>query len=118
MNSRALILTLSLFAVIAAASAAGLGKRGALVGGYSPIKNIHDAHVQEIAKYAVSEHNKKSGDKLTYQKTVKGESQVVAGTNYRLEIIAKNGAAVGNYQAVVYEKVWESYRSLTSFHAV
>nr|P19864.1 RecName: Full=Cystatin WCPI-3 [Wisteria floribunda] len=38
-------------------------------GGYTPVPDIDDIHVVEIANYAVTEYNKKSG--------------VVAGVNYR-----------------------------------
>ncbi|KAK9715070.1 hypothetical protein RND81_06G141200 [Saponaria officinalis] len=117
MNTRSLFIVLALLAVTSTAYAA-VGKRGSFVGGYTPIKDLHSAQVQEIAKYAVTEYNKKSGTSLVYVKTVKGESQVVSGANYRLVISAKDGGAVRNYMAVVYEKSWAHYRSLTSFNAV
>ncbi|GAB4830757.1 hypothetical protein Ancab_004790 [Ancistrocladus abbreviatus] len=92
--------------------------RGALLGGYRPIKNLNDQHVIEIAQFAVTEHNKEDGTDLEFKKVVKGESQVVAGTNYRLVIAAMNGADLGDYEAVVYERPWENYRKLTSFEKV
>ncbi|KAL9237035.1 hypothetical protein vseg_011625 [Gypsophila vaccaria] len=116
-TTRLLILLISLLAVTSAAYAA-LGRRGGSVGGYTPIKDLNSAHVQEIAKYAITEYDQKSGASLEYVKIVKGESQVVAGANYRLVITAKDGGVVRNYVAVVYEKPWAHYRSLTSFKAV
>ncbi|KAE8689669.1 Cysteine proteinase inhibitor 1 [Hibiscus syriacus] len=89
-----------------------------LPGGWSPIENITDPHVTEIAKFAVSEYNKQSKASLELVKVVKGESQVVSGMNYRLVLKAKNGTAVKTYQAVVWEKEWQNYRSLTSFNLV
>lgn len=60
------------------------------LGGWSPIKDVNDSHVAEIANYAVSEYDKRSGAKLTLVKVSKGETQVVAGTNYRLVLKVKN----------------------------
>ncbi|GAB4826495.1 hypothetical protein Ancab_033391 [Ancistrocladus abbreviatus] len=92
--------------------------RAAVVGTYRPIKDLNDPHLIEIAMFAVAEHNKEEQMDLEYTKIVKGESQVVAGINYRLVIAAKDSADLGNYEAVVYERTWEHYRSLTSFKKV
>ena len=83
-----------------------------------PIKDLNSAKVQEVAQFAVSEHNKQANDKLQYQKVVRGHTQVVAGTNYRLVIAAKDGAVLGNYEAFVWDKPWEQFRNLTSFQKV
>ncbi|EHA8586682.1 cysteine proteinase inhibitor 1 [Cocos nucifera] len=90
----------------------------ALLGGWQPIKNVNDAHVQEIAKFAVSEHNKLANTRLAFSKVVKGETQVVSGINYRLVVEAKNGGTTAKYEAVVWEKAWEGFRKLTSFEPV
>ncbi|TKY72236.1 Cysteine proteinase inhibitor 5 [Spatholobus suberectus] len=84
-------------------------------GGWTPIKDVKERHVVEIANYAVSEYDKRSGAKLKLVKVVKGETQVVAGTNYRLVLKAKDGSATMNYEAVVWEKTWLHFRNLTSF---
>ncbi|KAG6525225.1 hypothetical protein ZIOFF_015179 [Zingiber officinale] len=47
---------------------------------------------------------------------VKGETQVVAGINYRIVLEAGVvGAKVNVYEAVVWEKEWEKFRKLISF---
>ena len=89
-----------------------------LVGGWRPIENVSDPHVQEIGKFAVTEHNKKATASLKFQSVVSGETQVVAGTNYRLVIAAADGGASNKYEAVVWEKSWMDFRSLTSFKRV
>ncbi|XP_065022666.1 cysteine proteinase inhibitor 1-like [Musa acuminata AAA Group] len=88
-----------------------------IVGGWTPIKNISDPDVGEIAEFAVAEHNHEAGTNLTLCKVVKGETQVVAGINYKLVIEAKDGGVgvVSEYEAVVWEKTWEHFRRLTSF---
>ncbi|KAM3268235.1 cysteine proteinase inhibitor 5 [Capsicum chacoense] len=98
-------------------AALGGKKGGGLLGGWSPITNTKDRQIISIGKFAVDEYNKETKSKLTFKKVVKGETQVVAGTNYRLVIAAAKdgGYRSGKYLAVVWEKPWENYRNLTSF---
>ncbi|XP_008342560.1 cysteine proteinase inhibitor 1-like [Malus domestica] len=95
-------------------------------GGWQPIKNISDLHVKEIAEFAVLEYNKhaQGQNKLAFESVVQGDSQVVAGINYRLVISAKNESVVdpavatptSDYEGIVWEKAWEHFRQLISFH--
>uniref|UniRef100_A0A2P2JJF2 Cysteine proteinase inhibitor n=1 Tax=Rhizophora mucronata TaxID=61149 RepID=A0A2P2JJF2_RHIMU len=87
----------------------------ALVGGWKPIRDLNDPHVQDIGSYAVGAYNKRSNADLKFQRAVKGETQVVSGMNYRLVLAVKDGGADKQYQAVVWEKAWEHFRNLTSF---
>lgn len=89
-----------------------------MVGGWRQIKDLNAPEVQEAAQFAVTEYNKEAATNLEYQRVVNGETQVVAGTNYRLVIAAKDGAISGNYEAVVWVKPWAHYRNLTSFRKV
>ncbi|GAB2212990.1 hypothetical protein Droror1_Dr00021001 [Drosera rotundifolia] len=88
-----------------------------IAGGYSPISRLNDPSITDIAVFAVTEHNRIAHSNLKFVKVVKGEQQVVAGVNYRLLIVAEeeDGGVGGKYQAVVYERPWEHFRSLTSF---
>ncbi|XWS19307.1 hypothetical protein CRYUN_Cryun31cG0004300 [Craigia yunnanensis] len=114
-NSRFLILLLSLLFLPIIFSDA---RKDALLGGWTPIENIKDPHVSEIAEFAVAEYNKQSKTSLKLLKVVKGETQVVSGTNYRLVLKATDGAATKAYQAVVWEKTWQNFKNLTSFNLV
>ncbi|KAM5588002.1 cysteine proteinase inhibitor 1 [Rosa sericea] len=91
-------------------------------GAYHPIEDIHDPHVIEIAEFAVSELNKELQKKLVFQSVVRGESQVVAGQNYKLVVAVKDQSSYPtssvNYECVVWEKVWLKFRKLTFFHEV
>ena len=91
---------------------------GGLLGGWKPIKDVKDPHVIEVAEFAVKEHNNESKTELEFESVSKGEKQVVAGTNYRLVIAAKDGGASNNYEAVVWEKLGSAGMSLTSFKRV
>ncbi|XP_010256520.1 PREDICTED: cysteine proteinase inhibitor 1-like [Nelumbo nucifera] len=89
------------------------------LGGWQPIKDVEDPHVQELARFVITQHNKEANTNLKFQKVVRGETQVVAGTKYRLIVAANDGHATNNYEAVVWEKPWEiSGRTLTSFKHV
>lgn len=90
-------------------------KKEVLVGGWTPIKNITDPHVAEIAEFAVTEYDKQSGKNLKLVKVIKGETQVVSGTNYRLLLTVKNESVTKNYTAQVLEKSWIHFKNLTSF---
>ncbi|KAI6704142.1 hypothetical protein NL676_013278 [Syzygium grande] len=89
---------------------------------WNPIKDVHDPHVKEIGEFAVAEFNKdpQHGADLQFQDVIKGETQVVSGINYRLILAAKDsaGAAVKNYEALVWEKPWLHFKQLMSFNPV
>lgn len=90
----------------------------AIVGNWRSIPDVNVVEVLKIARFAVSEHNKKASAQLEFVKVVKGETQVVKGTNYRLVIIANDAAAEntpGNYEAVVWDMPWKHFRELSSF---
>ncbi|XP_014508270.1 cysteine proteinase inhibitor 1-like [Vigna radiata var. radiata] len=95
-----------------------VARKDNLSGGWSPIKNINDPHVKEIADYAVTEYDKRSGHELKLEKVLKGETQVVAGVNYRLILAASDGSSSNNYEAIVWEKTWQHFRNLSSFTPV
>ncbi|EER92057.1 hypothetical protein BDA96_04G151700 [Sorghum bicolor] len=105
-----------LCSVAPAASARGEPPVPQAVGGWKPI-NVNDPHIQELGRWAVSEHGKQASDRLVFGKVVSGEEQIVAGTKYKLVIQATRAGAGGNsatYGAVVYEKV-DKTRQLLSF---
>ncbi|MCD7455874.1 hypothetical protein HAX54_029976 [Datura stramonium] len=92
---------------------------GGAVGGWTPINDVNAPDVVEIGQFAVNEHNKEAGTKLEFQSIAKGESQVVAGTNYRLVINAKDGGgSIRRYLAIVWDKPWEKFKKLTSFKEI
>lgn len=91
-------------------------EEGALTGGWKSIPNVTDPLIVDIGKFAVDEHNKDDHTSLKFGKVVKGDSQVVAGTNYNLTIKAGDGKLEGNYVAVVWDKPWQKFRQLVSFN--
>ncbi|CAH8388718.1 unnamed protein product [Eruca vesicaria subsp. sativa] len=84
MNNKAFLLLLSLVLPLYVIAVAR-------VGGWSPISDVTDPLVVEIGVFAVSEYNKQSKSGLKFVTVVSGESQVVAGTNYRLLLTVDGG---------------------------
>lgn len=123
MSTHQVIFLFSLLLVVVVSSAEGVAAPAPLIlGGYTPITNLSDPHVIEVARFAVGEHNKQDKTHmLKFLSIFKGWSQVVAGINYRLIIIAKplcRPALVRRYEAVVYERPWQHFMNLTSFKLI
>lgn len=117
-RSLALPLLLLSLAAVACTSAARLGGRGEMVGGWSPIPDVGDEHIQELGGWALgkAKEARLAGDGLRFRRVVRGEQQVVSGMNYRLVVDAADPKGrSAPYVAVVYEQVWTSTRELTSF---
>ncbi|KAI8567300.1 hypothetical protein RHMOL_Rhmol02G0110500 [Rhododendron molle] len=118
-QSLTLLLILSLLSpFLISAAALGGNQASPLLGGWQPIENVTAPEVIETAQFAVAQHNKQADSTLKFRSVVQGEYQVVAGMNYRLIIAAKDGGVAGKYEAVVYVRPWEHYKSLTSFTKV
>ncbi|PNT77931.1 putative cysteine proteinase inhibitor 7 [Brachypodium distachyon] len=81
-----------------------------------PIGNVNNPHVQELGKWAVTEHAKNAHDGLRFSKVTSGEEQDVAGVKYRLSIDAVQGnGKVGKYSTVLIEEPRSNTRTLISF---
>ncbi|XP_004298376.1 PREDICTED: cysteine proteinase inhibitor 1-like [Fragaria vesca subsp. vesca] len=95
-----------------------------LLAGMGPQRvNINDAHLKEIAEFAVSEFNKESLKSLVFQRVVSGLSQLVEGDLYTLVIAVRDeslpASPIMNYQCRVNERVWlDDPLKLISFHQV
>nr|CAB3478603.1 unnamed protein product [Digitaria exilis] len=96
-----------------------MADRGTLAGGVTDVpQNDNDLHLQELARFAVDEHNKKANALLGYEKLVKAKTQVVAGTMYYLTIEVKDGDTKKLYEAKVWEKPWENFKEVQEFKPV
>ncbi|XP_045802323.1 cysteine proteinase inhibitor 5-like [Trifolium pratense] len=87
----------------------------ATLGVWNPIKNINDPYVTEIANYAVDEHDKRTGLNLKLEKVISGETKIVDGIIYCLNITATDSSASSKYNIVVLDKLSQHFRNLTSF---
>ena len=115
---RAMVLLAAVAATTASTAAAGRSARAAVstkTGQWAEIENVSmEPYVQDLGKWAVTEHNKQSGEGLEFGKVVRGRQQVVAGMNYSLEIETK-GPASRFYEAGPFVSLPPEKRQLKSF---
>ena len=90
------------------------GKDSNLAGGYSKT-TVDDAQVIAAAEFAVAEESKK-GPKINLKSITTAETQVVAGTNYKLQILVDDNGTEKTVEVVVYEDLQQT-RTLTSWTA-
>ncbi|CAN6312201.1 unnamed protein product [Urochloa humidicola] len=114
--SCALIVAAAVIALCSVAPTGAAYVAPEIVGGWNPIKDVNDPHIQELGGWAVAEHVKKANDGLRFGKVVSGEEQVVSGMNYKLviEVTGRDGKSVP-YGAAVYEQEWTKTRQLLAF---
>ncbi|KAK9104039.1 hypothetical protein Scep_020883 [Stephania cephalantha] len=72
-------------------------------GGYAPVEDLKK--VEGIGEFAVKEHNKQAQTHLKFEQVVKGESQIVAGTNFNLILRASIEEQVYTYNAYVFKRL-------------
>ena len=85
-----------------------------VVGGYSKAK-VDDVKVTAAAEFAVTEESKK-GTKISLKSISSAETQVVAGTNYKLVMVIDEAGAEKTVEVVVYEDLQQTM-SVTSWLA-
>lgn len=89
MNARHLILTV--FFGLLLCSMSGHAQT-AKPGGYYSIAT-HGDDVAKAAAFAIKAHDAKAGERTELVRILEAERQIVAGTNYRLVLRVKSGAA-------------------------
>eukprot|EP00850_Spirogloea_muscicola_P001568 SM000006S19333 [mRNA] locus=s6:167360:169290:+ [translate_table: standard] len=84
----------------------------------APDGGANDAEVEELAKFAVEQHNAKEGAGLAFGRVLSAKQQVVAGTLHLITLEASSsgdGGGARQYEAKVWTKPWENHRSLEAF---
>ncbi|XP_072955221.1 cysteine proteinase inhibitor A-like [Typha angustifolia] len=71
--------------------------------------------MEDLARFAVDEHNKKENALLQFVRVVKVRQQVVAGMLYYLTIEALDGGNKKLYEAKVWVKPWMKFKELEDF---
>ncbi|CAK9311726.1 unnamed protein product [Citrullus colocynthis] len=100
--ARSLFFVVSLLLFVLMLSITATSSRLELVGGYEPIKNIEDQHIQSVGEFAVNEHNKQAKTQLKFEKVISGTLQIVAGTNYDLQLTALEGNVSRIYGTLIF----------------
>ncbi|KAM1748588.1 hypothetical protein ACFX11_009547 [Malus domestica] len=92
--------------------------------GFAPIPSTHYPYVIEFAKFAVSEYNKKTTDKLAFERLVNGKYTSGTPIYYVLVVAAKNESLPNipssNYEATLTVgpiKTLDSFRKIYGLHA-
>ena len=94
-------LTAGMFFAVAVAGLV-LAADAPVAGGYKAV-DVADKNVVAAAEIAIAAHSKK--EKVALVKIVKAESQVVAGTNYKLTLDVKVEGGTRQAEAVVWRKL-------------
>ncbi|KAJ7282114.1 hypothetical protein O6H91_10G040900 [Diphasiastrum complanatum] len=90
-----------------------------LAGGIKDLPDFqNNLEVQDAAKFAVDEHNRKHNAGLVYSKVVQARTQVVAGSMLHLTVEALHEQEPKLYHAKVWTKKWENHKSLEEFKPV
>ncbi|KAG0481690.1 hypothetical protein HPP92_012548 [Vanilla planifolia] len=88
----------------------------ATVGGVRDVDcNENSGEIEEIARFAVDEHNKKENALLEFVRLVKAKEQVVAGTLHHLTLEAIDAGKKKLYEAKVWVKPWLNHKELQDF---
>eukprot|EP00268_Persea_americana_P042336 TRINITY_DN4239_c0_g1_i2.p1 TRINITY_DN4239_c0_g1~~TRINITY_DN4239_c0_g1_i2.p1 ORF type:complete len:116 (-),score=30.29 TRINITY_DN4239_c0_g1_i2:209-556(-) len=89
------------------------------LGGVSDSSSNHNSlEKEDLARFAVQEHNKKENAILEFARLVKAEEQVVAGTLHHLTVEAIDTGKKKLYEAKVWVKPWLNFKELQEFKHV
>ncbi|KAG1338358.1 Cysteine proteinase inhibitor [Cocos nucifera] len=88
----------------------------ATLGGVHDAKEIENSvEIEELARFAVEDHNKKANTLLEFVRVVKVKEQVVSGMIYYITIEASDGGKKKLYEAKVWVKPWMKFKELQEF---
>ncbi|KAE9462193.1 hypothetical protein C3L33_05911, partial [Rhododendron williamsianum] len=91
----------------------------AKVGGIKEAEgSANSLEVDNLAKFAVDEHNKKENALLQFGKVVNVKQQVVSGTVYYITLEAKDGDQKKVYEAKVWVKPWLDFKEVQEFKLI
>ncbi|MFX9845908.1 cystatin domain-containing protein, partial [Acinetobacter baumannii] len=74
--------------------------------------------IEDLAKFAVDDHNKKQNALLEFKKVTNVKQQVVAGTMHYITIEAADGGKNKVYEAKVWVKPWMNFKEVQEFKHV
>ncbi|KAJ7964950.1 Cysteine proteinase inhibitor [Quillaja saponaria] len=77
--------------------------------------NQNSLEIENLARFAVAEHNKKENALLEFGRVVNTKQQVVSGTIYYITLEATDGGKKKVYEAKIWEKAWLNFKELQEF---
>ncbi|KAH0724539.1 hypothetical protein KY290_000369 [Solanum tuberosum] len=78
----------------------------------------NSVEINDLARFAVDEHNKKQNALLEFGKVVNVKEQVVAGTMYYITLEATEGGKKKAYEAKVWVKQWQNFKQVEDFKLI
>ncbi|XP_042472299.1 cysteine proteinase inhibitor-like [Zingiber officinale] len=78
----------------------------------------NNTEIQELARFAVDEHNKKQNALLEFARVVKAREQVVTGTLHHLTVEEVEGGEKKLYEPKVWVKTWLNFKQVEEFKHV
>ncbi|XVF00162.1 hypothetical protein REPUB_Repub03eG0261400 [Reevesia pubescens] len=86
------------------------------LGGIHPSQGAQNSEeLENLARFAVDEHNKKENAMVEFVRVVKATEQVVAGTLHYLTVEAIDAGKKKLYEAKVWVKPWLNFKELQEF---
>ncbi|KAH7541953.1 cysteine proteinase inhibitor A [Ziziphus jujuba] len=91
----------------------------ATLGGIKEVQgNENSVEIENLARYAVDDYNKKENALLEFVKVVNTKEQVVSGTLYYITLEAIDGGKKKIYEAKVWVKPWENFKEVQEFKLI
>ncbi|XP_020206154.1 cystatin-1 [Cajanus cajan] len=88
-------------------------------GGISDVPGAaNSVEIEDLARFAVDEHNKKENAAVEFVKVISAKQQVVSGTLYYITFEAKDGETKKVYETTVWVKEWLNFREVQEFKEV
>ncbi|KAL6527863.1 hypothetical protein OROMI_029674 [Orobanche minor] len=74
--------------------------------------------IEELARFAIDEHNKKQNTLLEFKKVNSAKEQVVAGKMYDIKLVVVDGGKDKVYETKVWVKPWMNFKNVEEFKFV
>ncbi|XP_054809973.1 cysteine proteinase inhibitor-like isoform X2 [Prosopis cineraria] len=92
---------------------------GMKLGGVHDIDGARNSvEIDNLARFAIEEHNKEENSLLEFARVLEAKEQVVAGKSYLLTMEASDAGKREIYEAKVWVKPWMNYKQLKEFKHV
>nr|XP_043610554.1 cysteine proteinase inhibitor A-like [Erigeron canadensis] len=88
------------------------------LGGIYDITDQHNngVEIEDLARFAVQDHNKKQNSFLKFARLIKAKEQVVAGKMYHLTLEAADAAGkIKVYETKIWVKPWMNFKQVQEF---
>ncbi|PWA68821.1 cystatin B [Artemisia annua] len=89
-----------------------------VLGGVRNSTSSNSNEIDDLARFAVDQHNKKENKMLKLARVVKAQEQVVAGTMHHLTLEVDDAGGNKIYLAKIWVKPWENFKELQEFNHI